>query len=67
MSKYRDTMIKKYGSEAAWKDHMREIGSKGGQKVRPSRGFGDGEAGRARARLVGAKGGRVSRRKPKSI
>lgn len=61
-SKLRDTMIAKYGSEEAWKEHMREMGRKGGSVKRANRGFGDGEAGRARARRVGSLGGRISRR-----
>lgn len=65
MSTLRKTMIKKYGSEQAWKDHMREIASKGGSVKRPNRGFADGEIGRARARAVGKLGGRISRRKSK--
>jgi general stress protein YciG len=62
-SKLRDTMITKYGSEEAWKEHMREVGRKGGSVKRPNRGFGNGEAGRARARKVGSLGGRISRRR----
>lgn len=60
--KLRNSMVKKYGSEEAWKAHMREIGSKGGKRSPHKSGFGDGEAGRERARRAGAVGGRISRR-----
>lgn len=40
-----------------------EIGAKGGKKGRTG-GFAAGEAGRERARVYGAIGGRKSRRKP---
>lgn len=31
-SKFRDTMIAKYGSKDAWVDHMREIAAQGGKR-----------------------------------
>lgn len=54
--KARDTNIKKYGS-----DYYTKIGAKGGL-IGKSGGFADGEAGRERARIYGAIGGRISRR-----
>lgn len=46
----------KYG-----KDFYGKIGAEGGKKGRTG-GFGEGEAGRERARIYGAVGGRKSRR-----
>lgn len=46
----------KYGD-----DFYKRIGSKGGKKGRTG-GFAAGEAGRERARIYGAIGGRISRR-----
>lgn len=46
-------------------DFYSNIGAKGG-KVSKGGGFGQGEAGRERARLAGAKGGAKSRRGKKS-
>lgn len=51
----------KYGA-----DFYGKIGAKGGKLSRLG-GFGEGEAGRARARLAGEKGGRISRRTKKEI
>jgi hypothetical protein len=61
-------MIKKYGSEEKWREHMAKNGRKGGLIKTPTGGFGsdlvgeDGLTGLERARVVGAKGGRTSRR-----
>lgn len=38
--KGHEAQIEKYGSEEAWKQHMREIGSKGGKAKVPTKGFG---------------------------
>jgi uncharacterized protein len=56
----RETMIKKYGSEEAYKEHMRSIGSKGG-KLGVNGGF--AAATPEQVRKWGAKGGRISRRR----
>ncbi len=61
--KLRETMIKKHGSEAAWKEWLRENASRGGKNGHTG-GF---AANRERARWAGAKGGRISRRKPKKV
>jgi len=38
--KYRQTMINKYGSEEAWKAHVKLVSSKGGKQVQSQpRGF----------------------------
>jgi hypothetical protein len=50
------TNKQKYGA-----DFYAKIGAKGGKKGKTG-GFGDGEAGRERARMYGAIGGRISRR-----
>lgn len=34
VSKYKKTMIKKFGSEEAWKEYLREIASTGGKNGR---------------------------------
>jgi len=54
------TNMKKYGS-----DFYAKIGAKGGQNGTTG-GFAAGEAGRERARIYGAMGGRISRRTKKS-
>ena len=59
----RQTMIKKYGSEEAWKAVMRENGRKGGSVSTPTGGF---AANPELARIAGAKGGRISRRTKKA-
>lgn len=56
--KFRETMEKKYGSMT---EYFRTIGAKGGAKSRGG-GFAQGEAGRERAKIAGAKGGRISKR-----
>lgn len=61
------TMIRKHGSHEGVIEMMREKGRIGGS-ARIPKGFGnpnigqDGLTGRERARIAGAKGGRVSRR-----
>ena len=65
--KYRETMIRKYGSEEAWKDYLRTIGSRGGANGNTG-GFAsskigkDGLTGRMRAVLAGAIGGKKSKK-----
>ena len=54
--KARETNIKKYGA-----DFYARIGKKGG-KLGKTGGFAAGEAGRERARIYGAEGGRISKR-----
>ena len=39
--KMKATMIKKYGSEEAWKKHMAENGRKGGQNAKNNKFFRD--------------------------
>lgn len=58
----RTTMIKKYGSEEAWKQVMRDRGAIGG-KLGHDGGFGQGEKGRELARRAGYLGGIKSRRR----
>lgn len=58
--KVRETMIKKHGSEAAWKAHMKGIGSQGGKVKNPNKGFGSKTPEQRRA--AGAKGGAISKR-----
>ena len=55
----RQTMIKKYGSEEAWKAVMREYGRKGGSVSTPTGGF---AANPELARIAGAKAGKLSKR-----
>jgi len=55
---YIQTMIKIHGSHEAFRQHMREIASKGGRKGTTG-GF---YANRELARRAGEKGGRISRR-----
>lgn len=59
--KVRETMIKKYGSEEAWKEHMRGIGSAGGKKKNPEKGFGSMD--KEKVRAAGRLGGSISRRR----
>lgn len=57
--KYRETMINKYGSEEAWKAHVKQIASKGGSRERSEpRGF---AMDLNRAREAGRKGGKVTK------
>lgn len=65
------TMIEKYGSYEAYRQAMRERASKGGKNGNTG-GFAselvgsDGLTGYERARVVGAKGGAISRRVKKN-
>lgn len=54
----RETMIKRYGSEAAWKDHLRQIGRKGGS-AKVKKGFATLTP--EEHRLLSSKGGSRSR------
>jgi general stress protein YciG len=60
--KYRETMIKKFGSEEAWKQRMREVGSRGG-KNGTGHTFAHGKVDPAESGKIG---GRISRRSRKS-
>ena len=60
--KWRQTMIEKYGSVT---DKMRETGRIGGQNGKGPDYKGGFAGNRERARLAGAKGGKISRRKGK--
>jgi general stress protein YciG len=53
----RETMIKKYGSEEAWKQAMRNFGRKGGANGHTG-GF---YINRELARIAGSKGGKASK------
>lgn len=65
--KLKEHMIAKHGSEEAWKAYMRTLGSKGGANGNTG-GFAsdkvgdDGLTGVERAKVAGAKGGKISRR-----
>lgn len=59
ISKYKKTMIEKFGSEQAWKEHMRSLGSRGGKRGTGHQ-FGHG---RVDPSEVGRKGGLKSRKK----
>lgn len=67
VSKWWSTIIERFGSEEAIRDHMVAMGRKGG-KLSKSGGFAsdkvgaDGLTGRERAKLVGAIGGLKSTR-----
>lgn len=54
----RDTMIRKHGSEEAWKAHLREIGSRGGKNGHTG-GF---ASSRELAVRAGRIGGKISKR-----
>jgi len=56
----RETMIKRYGSEEAWKEHMRRIGSEGGKVRNDNKGFGGMD--KEKVREAGRKGGSISKR-----
>jgi len=58
------TMIEKHGSEENAREWFRTIGQIGGRNNNGKGGFGQGEAGRERARASGALGGKLSRRGP---
>jgi general stress protein YciG len=67
-SKLRQTMIAKFGSEEAWKEHMRSLGSVGGARTAASgttKGFALMTPEKRRA--AGRKGGRISRRAPRTL
>lgn len=53
-AKYRETMIKKYGSYEKFVESMREVGRKGGSKLGVKKGF---ALDRERAVEAGRKGG----------
>ena len=65
------TMIKKFGSEEAYKEYMRNMSAKGGKVKGIEKGFAsfkegsDGLTGRQRARVVGKTGGAISKRPSK--
>jgi len=65
--KAKATMIKKYGSEEAYRDFCKEVGRKGGLASNNG-GFAswkvgnDGLTGRQRARVAGSLGGKVGRK-----
>lgn len=67
-SKWLVTMIAKFGSLEAVKEHMASLGARGG-KNNKNGGFAseftgkDGLTGYQRARIAGMKGGKVSKRK----
>jgi len=61
----RATMIKKHGTEEAWKEYMGSLGKKGGANgVGSNKGF---AANPELARTAGALGGRISKRKPHNV
>ena len=67
--KWKDTMLTKFnGDEDALSEYMRSLGSKGG-RLQNGGGYAcqrvgkDGLTGPERARISGAKGGAISRRK----
>lgn len=68
----KETMIEKLGSDKARREWYKEQGALGG-KASNNGGFAsdvvgaDGLSGRERASVVGVKGGRISRRKPKTV
>ena len=65
-NKWRATMRAKYGE--SWRERMKELGRKGGQKQGTQGGFAclergaDGLTGPERARIAGAKAGQISKR-----
>ena len=63
-AKVRETNIKKYGSEAAWKVHMQLVGSIGGSRTGVKKGF---AANPKLAAVLGSKGGKISKRRPKVV
>ena len=67
--KLRATMSARFGSLEAWKEWMREIGSKGGMQTYESGQLNkvNFKANRARAKSAGRAGGIVSRRKPRDL
>lgn len=69
-SRWRKTMLEKYGSEEGLHRFMQAVGRKGGSVVGKKGGFAsdvvgaDGLTGRERSHIVGAIGGRRSKRGP---
>lgn len=63
--KLMKTLAKKHGSDEAARAWLASIGAIGGKNSKGG-GFAQGEAGRERARIYGAIGGRISRR-PKKV
>ena len=61
--KWRETMLKKFGSEEAVHAHMQEMGRIGGKLSTTGGFYGHPE----RAKIAGAKGGKKSRRGPATI
>ena len=62
-TKWMQTMIEKHGSREAVLEIQRNIASRGGQARYPGKGF---AANPELARIAGVKGGRISRRRPKT-
>lgn len=56
--KYRQTMIRKYGSEKAWREFMQNIGARGGANGNTG-GF---ATNKEFAAIAGSKGGTISKR-----
>ena len=64
-AKMKQTMIDRFGSEEAWREAMRNNGSKGGKRSSNLLGNAGGFAvNRELAREAGKVGGTISRRKP---
>lgn len=63
IKKWRETMLNKYGSKEAISKEFRRIGSIGGQHSSTGGFYNNPE----KARLAGAKGGRISRRGAGSV
>jgi len=61
LKKWKKTMIEKYGSEEALKEHLRKIAAIGGTKARGEVGFAIQSV--EKRREAGRKGGMASRRK----
>lgn len=60
LSKWHESMIKKYGSMESWKAHQKAIGAMGGKTIpRKPRGF---AARPELASTLGSKGGKISKR-----
>ena len=57
---FKQRMLEKFGSEEAFKEHMRSLASKGGKKTSGYK-FGHGKVDPSK---IGAIGGTISRRKP---
>ena len=65
IKKTKETMIKRHGSEEAWREYMKGLGSKGGKKKNPNKGFGSKTP--EERREYGRQGGRISKRPSKAI